>query len=490
MVAQSMWRASHDAADLAVTSWGRVTTPKERTVIVEEASTTLTLIGLSVIVATVGLLMWNKVSPLVAMVVVPVIGAFVAGFGIVEIGEFFESGAEQVMSVVIMFIFAITFFGILSDAGIFDPLIRFLIKATRGNVVLVTVATGLIGAVANIDGSAATTWLITVPALLGLYRALNMSPYLMLLMIALGIGILNMIPWGGPLGRAASVTGIDLLDLYMPLIPLQGVALALLIVLGVLLGLREKGRIARRVAAGEIEDTQNVDVRQMADDFYEERQRTRTEENVELRSNSRWLWWTNVALAIGVLSIMLSGLAEPSFAFLLAVAVALPLNFAGASMQMQRIRAHAPNALMMGAIILGAAVFLGVLNGTGMLESIALSAIAVLPEAAGPFVHLWIGFFGVPMDLLTSTDAYYFSLLPVVDATAGQFGVDSMQTAHSMIIGNNIGTMVSPFAPALWLGLGLAGANMGQHLRYSFLIVWGFSVLVMAAAFPLGILSL
>lgn len=456
----------------------------------DEPSTSLTLIGLAIIVATVGLLMWNKVSPLVAMVVVPVIGALVAGFGIVEIGGFFESGAQQVMNVVIMFIFAITFFGLLSDAGLFDPLIRFLIRVTRGNVVLVTVATGLIGAVANLDGSAATTWLITVPALLGLYQALHMSRYLMLLMIALGIGILNMLPWGGPLGRAASVTGIDLMDMYMPLIPLQGVALVLLIGLGVLLGLREKGRIRKRVAAGEIEDTIDVDVQQIADEFTERQLRTREEDAVELRSRGPWLYWSNVVLAVAVLTIMLAGLAAPPFAFLLGVAVALPLNFAGASSQMHRVRAHAPNALMMGAIILGAAVFLGVLNETGMLESIALSVITVLPEGAGPYVHLWIGYFGVPMDLLTSTDAYYFSLLPVVDATASQFGVDSMTTSHAMLIGNNIGTMVSPFAPALWLGLGLAGANLGQHLRYSFFIVWGFSILIMTAAFPLGILSL
>lgn len=454
----------------------------------DEPSTLLTVTGLGIITVTVGLLMWNKVSPLVAMVTIPIVGALIAGYSFVEIGEFFDAGAGQVMSVVIMFIFAITFFGILTDAGIFEPLIRGLILLTRGNVILVTIATGLMGALASIDGSAATTWLITIPAILGLYQALHMSRYLMLLMIALGVGIVNMLPWAGPLGRTASVTGIDVLELYGPLLPLQGVALVLLVAVGALLGLRERSRISRRVAAGDVADTMHINVREIADNFVTTQKEKREEEGIALRTH-RAVYWANVALAIGVFALMLSGLADPPFAFIIGVALALPLNFATTNIQMQRIRAHAPNALMMGSIILGAAVFLGVLSETGMLESIALSAMAVIPEGTGQYMHLFIGLFGVPMDLVLSTDAYYFSFLPVVEATASQYGVSSIETSHALLIGNNIGAMVSPFAPALWLALGLAGADLGQHLRYSFFIVWGFSIVVMLAAFPLGILS-
>ena len=125
-----------------------------------------------------------------------------------------------------------------------------------------------------------------------------------------------------------------------------------------------------------------------------------------------------------------------------------------------------------------------------MLESVALSTLAVLPEGLGPNLHLAMGVLGVPMDLLTSTDAYYFSVLPLVDATAGQFGTGPMEIAHAMLVGNIIGTFVSPFSPALWLALGLSGANLGSHLRYSFFIIWGFSILMMLAALALGIFSI
>ena len=455
----------------------------------DEPSTLLTLGGLGIIAATVGLLMWNKVSPVVAMVVTPILGALLVGFGVGDIVEFFDSGVSQVMDVVVMFIFAILFFGILSDAGLFDPVVRALILATRGRVVLVTVGTALIGVVAHVDGAGATTFLLTVPALLPLYQALHMSRYLLLLLLALSAGIVNMIPWGGPLGRAASATDIDPVELYRPLIPLQVAGIVLIVAIAVLLGIRENRRIRHRVAAGRIELPEDVDVRGIADEFAE-RQRADRADIVERMNSARWIYWANVVLALGIIALMLADVMPPALAFMLGVALALPLNFRGSNLQMERIRAHAPNALMMGAVILGAAVFLGVLNESEMLESVALSILAILPEGLGPNLHLAMGLLGVPMDLLTSTDAYYFSVLPLVDATAGQFGVTSMETAHAMMIGNIIGTFVSPFSPALWLALGLSGANLGEHLRYSFFIIWGFSVLMMGAALLLGIIAI
>lgn len=453
-----------------------------------EPSTLLTVTGLAIIVVTVGMLIWGRVSPVVAMVLTPLAGAVAIGFGLEELQEFFAGGLSQVMSVVVMFIFAIIFFGILSDAGLFDPLIRGLILLTRGRVILVAIGTVLIGAIAHLDGAGATTFLLTIPALLPLYKALNMSRYLLLLLVSLSAAIMNMVPWGGPLIRAATVTGVDPVELYRPLIPLQGVGLVLLTLLAVLLGIRETRRIEAKVAAGEVEAVNNVDIHQIADEFSERQ----IEDRKDLRgviNSSRVIYWINVALALAVVATMLADLLPPEMTFLIGVAIALPLNFNSAKHQMDRLKVHAPNALMMATVIIAAAVFLGVLNESGMLESIALSLLVVIPESVGPYLHLIVGAFGVPMDMLTSTDAYYFSILPLVDATASQFGVASTSTAHALLIGNVIGTFISPFAPAMWLALGLAEANVGRHIRYSFLIIWGFSLVLLLAAVLLGIIT-
>ena len=111
------------------------------------------------------------------MVLVPIVGAFAAGFNFEQIGEFFTSGTSSVVSVAIMFIFAIIFFGIMQDVGLFDPLINKMIALTRGNVIAVAVGTVIIAAIAQLDGSGASTFLITIPALLPLYKRLKMNPY-------------------------------------------------------------------------------------------------------------------------------------------------------------------------------------------------------------------------------------------------------------------------------------------------------------------------
>ena len=156
---------------------------------------------------------------------------------------------------------------------------------------------------------------------------------------------------------------------------------------------------------------------------------------------------------------------------------------------MDRLKAHAPNALMMAAVIIAAGMFLGVLNETGMLKVIATDFIKIIPDAVGPYLHIIVGIFGVPLDLLTSTDAYYFAVLPIVEQTASQFHVSAVSTAYAMVIGNIIGTFVSPFSPALWLSIGLAEVNMGTYIKYAFFWIWGFAIVLLLIAVLMGVVT-
>lgn len=175
---------------------------------------------------------------------------------------------------------------------------------------------------------------------------------------------------------------------------------------------------------------------------------------------------------------------------MIGLSIALPLNYPDVKQQSDRIKEHAPSALTMATIILAAGSFLGILTETGMLNSIAADLVTIIPAFIAPYLHLIIGFFGVPFDLLLSTDAYYFALLPVADQMAVGFGIDSLSTAYAMIIGNIVGTFVSPFSPALWLALGLAGLEMGKHIRYSLFWMWGISIVLLIVAVLVGVIAI
>lgn len=448
----------------------------------------LTLVGLAIITLTVGLLIRGKTSPVVAMTLVPATGALLMGYGPGEIGEFFGTGLDSVMNVVVMFIFAIIYFGILQDIGLFNPVVTALIRATRGNVVLVALGTAAIGTVAHLDGAGATTFLLTIPALLPLYQAMHMSRYVLVTIVALAASVMNMVPWAGPVGRTSSVIDLSPTQIWHHLLPMQGVALALVFLIALLLGLSERRRIARLRGSAEFVGRGEVDVHAIAREFVERQRAEHAKQGYHVRE-ARWARIATALISVALLVVLVSGWLEPGPAFLIATTLVLPLNFDSPTEQTDAMKRHAPSALAMASVIIAAAMFLGVLGGTGMLEQIALSLLAVLPASVGPWVHVIVGYLGVPLDLATSTDAYYFSVLPIVQETAGGFGVSALGAASALIIGNVIGTFVSPFSPALWLAIGLARADMGRYLRLGFPLAWGLSITMVTIALCTGLLA-
>ncbi|GAB3179860.1 citrate:proton symporter [Nesterenkonia halophila] len=485
----------------------------------------LSIVGLAVIVCMTTLLILGRIAPVVGLTVIPITGALVAGFGPGEISEFFDTGLADVADVAVMLIFAILFFGVMNDVGLFNPLIRATVKLTGGNVIAVCVGTVLLGAVCHLDGAGASTYLITLPALLPLYRHLGMSPYLLFLLVSTSMGILNMLPWGGPTGRAASVTGMDPVDLWISLIPVQGVALVLLIAMAVLLGIREKKRLeTRALVAADDPELAGATVgvagssHAEADEGAAGRDRFTSSNSAITRgvadesatgpadddsshpgssdvgnpideTAARRPLWMNAALVVLVIAALISQVVPPSLAFMVALSGALVLNYPRVSDQMARIRAHGGSALGTGSIIFAAGCFLGIMSESGMLEALASAAIGVLPEALLPQLHLIVGAVGLPLELLFSTDAHYFALLPLVEGIGSEAGVSTLAITQTVIVGNVIGTYLSPFNASMWLGLGLANLDMGKHFRYSFFPMWIFSLLVLGISLILGLIS-
>lgn len=429
----------------------------------------LSLIGFLTILAVVSLLLSGRTSPIIGLTLPPLVGALLAGFTFPEIAEFFSAGLIKVSPVASMFIFAILFFGVMQDAGLFRPVINGLIRLTKGNVIAVAIGTCVAGMFAHLDGAGATTFLLTVPALMPVYRRLGMNPYLLLLLLAIGAGIFNMTPWAGPLGRAAAVTGADVAVLWRPLIAVQGAGALLLIAFGAYLGLREQRRIL------------NAGHRSTSSDAAE---RAAGGGNAP---QNRLLFAANITLFLAVFAALIAAVLPAAYIFLIGLSVGLLLNYRGAKAQMAALAAHAPHAITMGAIIFAAGSFLGALSQSGMLNAIAQDVAAVLPSEIAPHLHLIIGAFGVPLELILSTDAYYFGLLPVVSEIVTPYGVSSQSAAYALLVGSIVGTFISPFSPALWLALGLADLEMGRHIRFALIPMWLFSAALMMIAAALGV---
>ncbi|EMT7726717.1 CitMHS family transporter [Neisseria gonorrhoeae] len=435
----------------------------------------LTFIGLLIIGVIVWLLLTEKVSPIIALILVPLIGALLAGFDVSQLKEFYSGGTKSVTQIVIMFMFSILFFGIMNDVGLLRPMIGGLIKLTRGNIVAVSVGTVLVSVVAQLDGAGATTFLSVVPALLPLYKRLHMNPYLLFLLLTSSAGLINLLPRGGPIGRVASVLGADVGELYKPLLTVQIIGVVFILVLSLFLGVREKRRIVRELGA----------LPAVADLI---KPASLSEEEQKL-ARPKLFWW-NVLLFLAAMSLLFSGIFPPGYVFMLAATAALLLNYRSPQEQMERIYAHAGGAVMMASIILAAGTFLGILKGAGMLDAISKDLVHILPDALLPYLHIAIGVLGIPLELVLSTDAYYFGLFPIVEQITSQAGVAPEAAGYAMLIGSIVGTFVTPLSPALWMGLGLAKLSMGKHIRYSFFWAWGLSLAILVSSIAAGIVPL
>ena len=307
----------------------------------------LALLGLLTIVVLLAAIISKRMSPLVALIAVPVVAALVGGFGL-DTGKFIVRGIRDVAPVAGMFIFAILYFGIVTDAGLLDPVIDRILRAVGTRPRAIVVGTALLALVVHLDGSGAVTFLITIPAMLPLYERLGMDRRVLACAASLAAGV-NFLPWTGPTVRASAALEIPVAELFNPLIPVQAVGLLYVFAVAYWLGRREEKRLG--LTGGVV-----------AEQFV---RRDLSEEEKGLRRPRNF--WPNLVLTLLLMAGMVSGKVEPVVLFMLGTVLALLLNYPHADQQRARVDAHARPALMMAGILLAAGAFTGIMKESGML---------------------------------------------------------------------------------------------------------------------------
>ena len=434
----------------------------------------LAFIGILMVVVIIYCLMQSKATPSVVFILVPIIAAFLAGFSFDQISGFIKSGVTTTWSIAVLFIFSIVYFGVMSDAGMFDPLVNYLTEKAGANVIMVTVATALIATISHLDGALATTLLITVPAMLPIYKKLNIRPVVLLVIIGAAMSIMNLLPWGGPVARTAAITKMDVNLLWQSLIPLQIVGLIIVVGFAAVMGIMEKRRGAGLKAGATLEDGSKGVVAEELDPKVLALKRPK-------------LVWFNILLTVGVIALLCLTKVPLYGAFMIGLALALLVNYPKASDQAARIKAHAAEALSVPAILLASGIFLGVLSGTKMLTAMATAIINVIPAFVGPYLHIVLGIFSVPIGMLLGTDSFFFGLVPLAIGVGSQYGIEPTNMAKAMLIGKNFGVLVTPHAATTYLAIGLAGIDIKELLRFCTPLLWLVGIISLACAVVMGI---
>lgn len=429
-------------------------------------------LGLFVIVALLTAIMTKRMSPMAALITIPVAASLVGGFGL-ETGTFVTDGLRNIAPVVAMFVFAILFFGAAGDAGLFDPIVDRILPFAGARPQLVVACTALLAMAVHLDGSGASTFLIAVPAMLPLYERLSFDRRLLACAVAMGAGVMNVLPWGGPLIRASAALELEMTNLFNSLLPALGAGIVYVLSIAYYLGKREAARLG--LGPGSVRGAA-VFKRELSD------------AEKALRRPGRY--WPNFLLALLVITALVSGLVPPALPFMVGTVLVLWINYPDLAEQRRRIDAHAGAALMMASILLAAGVLTGVMEGSGMLAAMASAAAEHMPQSVARHTPVAMGVLSVPLGLFFDPDSFYFGVLPVVAEVAQGAGVEAAQVAHGALLGQTtLGFPVSPLTPSTFLLVGLARVNLADHQRFTLPWLWATSIFMTAVSVAVGAIT-
>ncbi|GGE78210.1 CitMHS family transporter [Sphingomonas prati] len=406
----------------------------------------LALLGFLMVATFMTLIMTKRMTPLVALIVIPTIFGVVAGQA-AGLGDMMIDGIKNLAPTGVMLLFAILFFSTMTDTGLFDPLVGRLIRLVQGDPMRILLGTVVLCALVSLDGDGSTTYIITIAALLPLYKRYDMNRLYLCCLLMLTSGIMNLTPWGGPTARAASALKLDPATLFLPLIPGMIVGLASLMALAVWFGRKERTRM------GSVQARDAVDFTGMAVSQYPEARRPK-------------LIWFNGLLVVTLLTLLVWGLLPLSVLMMIAFAIAMIVNYPGVAEQKERIAAHAGNVLSVVSLIFAAGIFTGILGGTGMVEAMSKEVVGMIPPAMGPYMAPITAALSLPFTFFISNDAFYFGMLPILAEAGAHYGVEPMAIARASLMGQPV-HLLSPLVPSTYLLVSLAGIDLADHQRFT-----------------------
>jgi len=372
----------------------------------------LTFLGFAMVITFMFLIMTKRLSALIALIIVPILFALFGGFA-PEIGPMMLAGITNLAPTGGMRRFAIPYFALMIDSGLFDPAVRKILKMVKGDPLKVSVGTAVLALVVSLDGDGATTYMICVAAMLPLYQRTGMSPRIMAGLIILAGGGMNITPWGGPTARAASALHVDPSDIFVPMIPAMAAGVVATRVIPYTDGKRERARLGELHLQGEEIDPSEISVSQFPD------------------ARRPKLIWCNGALTLALMCTLIAGLLPLPVLFMVAFSSAMIVNYPCLQQQKDRVAAHAGSVRAVVGLIFAAGIFTGILSGTGMVDAMANRLLADIPDPLGPHLPVITALVSMPFTFFMSNDAFYYGVLPVLAEAASHYGITAVEMARA-----------------------------------------------------------
>lgn len=471
----------------------------------------LVALGFLMIATFMALIMTKRMTPLLALIIVPTIFGLFAGAGL-GLGDMVMDAAMSMSSTVALLMFAIMYFGLMIDVGLFDKLVAAILKLVGNDPAKVVIGTAILTAVISLDGDGSTTFIVVTAAMLPVYQRLGLSPVVLTCVAGLTNGTMNIVPWGGPTARAAAALGVDASEIFVPMIPSLGIALVVIGLFAWQLGLSERRRLHREMpeiwgtelggsgvsvpkapisGAGSGSASPVAVLEQIAVKGNGSEQRTMDGTALDPNRDTLRpkLFIFNLLLTATIMLLLIIDIMPLPYLFMVGTGVAMVVNFPKVTDQMKMITSHASEIIAVVSMVLGAAVLTGVLSGTGMVDAMSAWIVDIIPDSLGSYMAVITGLISIPATFFMSNDAFYFGILPVLSEAGAHFGVPAVDMARASITGQPV-HMQSPLVPAILLLVSMAKVDLGDHHKKVLWRATVVSLVMLASALLLGVIQM
>ncbi len=427
----------------------------------------IAVLGFATIIIFLYVTMTKKLSIQSALISIPVIAAIIGGFGF-DIGKMMIAGVIKVTPSAMIPIFAVIYFGIMIDAGLFDPMVNRILKLVKGDPVKITIGAAVLAMLVSLDGDGTTTFIISVSAMLPITTKLKMNPLILPFAVGMAAGVMNPLPWSGPTTRVMAVLHADSSAIFTPIVPAMAVGIAWVLFACYYVGKKERKRLG----------VMHIDEHTF-DGLGEDQSAKRPQ-----------LFWFNCILTVLMIVVLLMDIMPMATIFMIGFALAITVNYPNLEEQTKRLKAYAGEVLMIVTLIFSAGCFTGILSETKMITEMAKTLVSLIPEHMGSLLSLSVAVTSMPLSLVFPTDAYYFGVLPVIYEMAASLGIDPVQIGRAAVLGQmTVGFPVSPLAAATLVLISVSRVNLIDHQKFMFFWAFGTTLIMTVVCYLTGALT-
>lgn len=455
----------------------------------------ITILAWIMVIVFMALIMTKKLSPFTALVVVPLvfvlIGSFMGLYGdaiaklypkvanpgywyqFKIVGDWTVTGLKTVAVTAFLLLFAIMYFSLMLNVGLFNPVTRAMLHFAKGDPLKILVATAIVSAAVSLNGDGTTTTLIVCTAFIPVYKKLGMKMMNLAVLLILMNTIMNLLPWGGPTARVMGVFGWEnggpILAALAP-----GMVVSVIYMLGVsvFMGIKERKRLG---------------VQKLTDEEIDAMMAPASDEEIALRRPK--LIWFNAILTVLIIVLLVRSVLPSVFLFMVGTVIALLVNYPNLKDQKQRIQDNAGDALQVVILIIGAGIFAGLFTNSGMATALADSLIKIIPTSLGHIWGLVTAVVSAPGTFFLSNDAFYYGVLPVFAKAGAVYGFTELELGVASLLGQAF-HLLSPLVAFIYLLLNLTGLDMGEWQKQSAKWAVGIFVIFIGMAVITGALTI